>query len=295
MLSSKSVCQKLNLCHHGEDTSFNKISSYKNPKENSIIFLKKFSDSSYNKIIKKKNIFLILPKNVSNTFKSKTHAYCFSENPKYTFFQIADLFLIKKHKKPHISKTASVSSNVKLGKNVYIDKNAIIEGDCEIGDNVYIGKNTTILGRCIIGNNSYLASNVLLGEYSLSVRYSNEVPIQNVQMGGIIIGENCRIGMNSSVSRGTIDDTIIMNNVLIGEYVHIGHNTQIANNCVFTVRSTICGSVIVHENCWFGPHSLVLSQVEVGKNIKLAANSVLYSKVNRKGTYIGNPAKFFKI
>lgn len=295
MLSSKKVCKQIKLQHNGRDVSFDKISSYKNPKDNSIMFLKKFSDNYYNDIIRKKDIFLILPANLSTKFKTDKLAYCFSDNPKHTFFEIAELFLGTKHRDSFISKKASISLNVKIGNNVYIDENVIIEGDCEIADNVYIGKNTTIIGKCIIGKNTHLASNVLLGESSLSVRFNNSTPEQNIQIGGIVIGENCRIGMNSSVSRGSIDDTIIMNNVLIGEYVHIGHNSQIANNCVFTVRSTICGSVIVKENCWFGPHSLVLSHVEVGSNIKLAANSVLYSKVSRQGTYIGNPAKFFNM
>ena len=295
MLSSKTVCKEIKLQHHGKDIFFDKLSSYRNPKDNSITFLKKFSDNSYNEILKKKEIFLILPSNLSKKFKSDKHAYCFSDDPKHTFFEIAELFLNSKHHNSYISKNALISPDVKIGRNVYIDENVIIEGSCEIGDNVYIGKNTTILGKCIIGCNTHLASNVLLGESSLSIRYNNNVPEQNIQMGGIVIGENCRIGMNSSVSRGSIDDTIIMSNVLIGEYVHIGHNAQIAKNCVFTVRSTVCGSVIVKENCWFGPHSLVLSQVKVGSNIKLAANSVLYSSVSREGTYIGNPAKFFNL
>ena len=88
-----------------------------------------------------------------------------------------------KHQNSYISKNALISPDVKIGLNVYIDENVIIEGPYEIGDNVYIGKNTTILGKCIIGCNTHLASNVLLGESSLSVRYNNNVPEQNIQMG----------------------------------------------------------------------------------------------------------------
>ena len=45
MLSSKTVCKEIKLQHHGKDTSFDKLSSYRNPKDNSITFLKKFSDN----------------------------------------------------------------------------------------------------------------------------------------------------------------------------------------------------------------------------------------------------------
>ena len=65
MLSSKTVCKEIKLQHHGKDIFFDKLSSYRNPKDNSITFLKKFSDNSYNEILKKKEIFLILPSNLS--------------------------------------------------------------------------------------------------------------------------------------------------------------------------------------------------------------------------------------
>ena len=93
------------------------------------------------KFFKKKEIFLILPSNLSKIFKSDKHAYCFSDDPKHTFFEIADLFLNSKHQNSYISKKCfNFHQMLKSGLNVYIDENVIIEGPCEIGDNVYIGK-----------------------------------------------------------------------------------------------------------------------------------------------------------
>ena len=117
----------------------------------------------------------------------------------------------------------------------------------------------------------------------MSVRYNNNVPEQNIQMGGIVIGENCRIGMNSSVSRGSIDDTIIMSNVSYGEN-NIGHNAR-PKNCVFTVRSTVCGSVIA-ENCWFGPHLISFKSSKGWKQYKASCQfSSLLQCIERGNLY----------
>ena len=295
MISSTEISEKFQIDHFGSAISINKPSSLKNPKKNSIVFLKKYVKNDIKNISEKDSIFFILPDNSSKKeLISMGVTFALSEDPKKTFFSAIETFLsVKNNASAFISPSSSISSNTKIGKNVFIDSGTIIDGDCIIEDNVHISKNCLIIGPCKIGKNTYLSSNVLLGEESLSIRYNNRIPSQNIQLGGISIGKNCRIGMKSSISRGTIDDTIIQNNVMIGEYVHIGHNATVKDNCILTLKSSICGSVTLNEDCWLGPHSVILSQVKVSKNIKLAANSVLYSNVRREGTYLGNPAKLF--
>ena len=81
----------------------------------------------------------------------------------------------------------------------------------------------------------------------------------------------------------------------MGEFNSVAHNSVVGDNTVLTVRTTINGSCRVGKNCWFGPHSTIMSYLNIGNNIKLSANSVLYSSVKREGTYLGNPAKHFSI
>ena len=281
MISSKQISDKLKISHFGNTVSVNKPSSLDNPKDNSIVFLKKYSKNNIKKIAKKNNIFFILPEDSpKKELIAMGITFSLCKDSRQTFFSTIETFFSNKNNfLTLISPESSISANTKIGKNVFIDSNTIIDGDCIIEDNVYISKNCLIIGPCVIGKNTRLDSNVLLGEESLSIKYHGNIPSQNIQLGGISIGENCKIGMNSSISRGTIDDTIICNNVMIGEYVHVGHNSTVKDNCVLTLKSSICGSVILGENCWLGPHSVILSQVKVAKNIKLAANYVLYSNV----------------
>tara|TARA_Y100001980_G_C14554578_1_gene341492 strand:- start:4011 stop:4901 length:891 start_codon:yes stop_codon:yes gene_type:complete len=296
MISSKDICQKFDLTHNGEEVFLNNVSSLFNPRNKSLIFIKDKSSLSkelHSNLIDKKDIFLLLPKNCSD-YKI-LHSHTFIENPKNIFFSIIEEFFTKKNNSEYISSSSKIDKKTKIGKNVFIDSNVSISGECSIGDNVRIGKNSLIIGPCSIGNNTSISSNVIIGEESISVRYENGKPFSNPQLGGVVIGDFCRIGFNSAIAKGTIDDTIVGNHVLTGEFNSIAHNSVIGDNTVLTVRTTINGSSKVGKNCWFGPHSTIMSYVNIGDNITLSANSVFYSSVSKQGTYIGNPAKLFKV
>ncbi len=304
MISSKKICSKLNLNHFGNEISLDKVSSIENPKNNSLIFIKKLplKNEVAKKLSKTKNIFAILSSDfseeeISNLSADKNlNSYVLHESPKDIFFEIIDCFFNnEKNRSEYISSLSHIDKNAKIGKNVFIDSNVRIEGDCVIGDNVYISKNCLIIGPCEIGNNTFLGSNVIIGEKSISVRYKDSKVYANAQLGGVVIGNFCRIGFNSAIAKGTIDNTIIGNHVMMGEFNSVAHNSVVGDNTVLTVRITINGSSVIGENCWMGPHSTVMSYVNVGDNIRLSPNSVLYSNVKRQGTYIGNPAKFFNI
>ena len=296
MTSSKKICKKFNLSHEGDEIFLGNVSTLFNPKNSSLIFIKdqkSLSEKVLSSLMKRKDIFLLLPDGF--LIDKIVHSHAFVEKPKNVFFSIIEEFFIEKNHSEYICSSAHIDKKAKIGTNVFIDSNVFISGECFIGDNVRIGKNCIINGPCTIGSNTTLCSNVMIGEESISVRYENDTPFINRQLGGVVIGKFCRIGFNSAIAKGTIDNTIVGNHVLMGEFNSVAHNSIVGDNTVLTVRTTINGSSRVGRNCWFGPHSTIMSYLNIGNNIKLSANSVLYSSVKREGTYLGNPAKYFNI
>ena len=196
--------------------------------------------------------------------------------------------------KAYIDPEAFIGKDVEIGQNVSIGPGAKIIGKSVIEDGVSVGPNALIIGNCKIGANSVIASGVIIGEESLSIRYEEEQQYQNLQLGGVIIGKNSRVGVFSTISRGSIGDTILEENVFMGEYTHVGHNSFISSHSVLTLRSSICGSVQINKPCWLGPHSVILNGVKVTEKIKLGTGSVLQSNAKKSGTYFGNPAKILR-
>ena len=55
----------------------------------------------------------------------------------------------------------------------------------------------------------------------------NKIP----HVGRCIIGDDVEIGANSTIDRGSIDDTVIGNGSKIDNLVHIAHNVRVGEKC----------------------------------------------------------------
>ena len=294
MIESKEICKALSLPHLGNSIQIDAYTTADQPKNNSLLFIKSNSSKNLNKLSKHENSFFILPKDMEDEYSiDKKNSCTFHENPRKIFFEILKIYF-SDEANPSIDSSVKISSNTEIGKKVDIGPGTSIIGECIIEDDVTIGSNSLIIGPCRIGSKSSVASGVIIGEESLSISQEGKKNFQNSQLGGVIIGKNSRIGVYSTISKGSIGDTILGENVFIGEYVHIGHNSKIASNSIFTLRSSVCGSVVIEKRCWLGPHSLILNGVRVSEEIKLGANSVLQTNAKKSGTYFGNPAKMLK-
>tara|TARA_B100000900_G_C20546768_1_gene702915 strand:+ start:63 stop:950 length:888 start_codon:yes stop_codon:yes gene_type:complete len=294
MLKAKQIHEFLETEYHGTHHEIDCFTTIDEPKKNSILFIKNRSNKTIEKLNYHDDCFIVFPKEMENfeNFK-KSWGYIFVDNPRETFFKLIDKFFTEN--KPNlIENTSKISKETTIGSNVGIGMDTIIQGNVIIGNNVNIGSNSLIIGPCNIGSNTNIASGVIIGEESLSISYEKGNPIQNPQLGGVTIGKNSRIGVFSTISRGSISNTILGDNVFLGEYTHVGHNSMVCSNSVMTLRSSICGSVVIEKESWLGPHSVILNGVKVKEKIKLGINSSLQTDAKRSGTYFGNPAKILE-
>ncbi|MBR5611071.1 MAG: serine acetyltransferase [Bacteroidales bacterium] len=98
---------------------------------------------------------------------------------------------------------------------------------------------------------------------------------------GNIIQSGCSVSCN--VSLGNF-------NVLNGSVV-FGHDCNVGNYNTFMPAIRVSGGVNICDCNFFGVGSIILQQIKIGDNIRLAAGSVLMTKPKDGKLYMGNPAK----
>jgi UDP-3-O-[3-hydroxymyristoyl] glucosamine N-acyltransferase len=107
------------------------------------------------------------------------------------------------------------------------------------------------------------------------------------------IADDVEIGANSTIDRGSLDDTRIAEGVKLDNLVHVGHNCRIGAHSVIAAQSGLSGS------CVFGKHVVVGGQAGFGERCKLedgavigGQSGVLGGKTIRSGeTVWGTPAR----
>ena len=110
----------------------------------------------------------------------------------------------------------------------------------------------------------------------------------------IIIGDDCLIGEYNHIT--ACNKITIGDGLLTGRYVYIGDNSHGELSWEFASvpplqRPLISkGEVIIGKNVWIGDKATVLSGVQIGNNVIVAANSVVTKDVPSNTIVAGVPA-----
>jgi len=209
-----------------------------------------------------------------------------SDKPKVAFAKAAQILLGKAPIAIGVHPTAIVSPLAKIGAKVAIGPYAVIGEGVHIGENTQIGSHTVIGAGCWLGDDCLLHPRVTL--YS-SVRIGDRVEIHSgavigadgfgyafdgerywkfPQAGIVEIADDVEIGANSTIDRGSLDDTRIAEGVKLDNLVHVGHNVKIGAHTVVAAQTGISGSSRL------GRHVVCGGQVGIADHCTLEDQSI---------------------
>ena len=291
-LTAQELAKKIDGEIQGKsNTIISSFSNIKDAKKGDVTFL---SNLKYEKYINStKASIIITPKINISTKKTIIKV----DDPVKQFSAILEIFNPKETRKSIVSKKASIHKNVKIGKNVFIgdfciiEKNTIIEQDCVILPNTFIGNNvkirhssqigpnTTIYQNCVIGKKCIIHAGVVIGSDGFGFVQNNNKISKMPQAGSVIIGDNVEIGSNSTIDRGTLENTKIGDGVKLDNLIQIGHNVEIGQNTLIAAQCGIAGSTKIGKNCMLGGQVAVADHIKIGDNVKIAGKSGVIKNV----------------
>jgi len=234
-----------------------------------------------------------------------------SATPKLAFAKVAALLMERAPIATGVHPTAVIAALVQIGPNVSIGAYAVIGEDVHIGEGTQIGSHAVIGAGCWVGKSCRIHPRVTL--YT-GVRLGDRVELHSgavigadgfgyafgegrhwkfPQAGIVEIGDDVEIGANTTIDRGSLEDTRIGPGVKLDNLVHIGHNCEIGEHSVIAAQVGLSGS------CTFGKNVVVGGQAGFGERCELedgaiigGQSGVLGGKIIRSGeTVWGTPAR----
>ena len=272
-ISSKYNCKILG----DSKTTFEYVSSIFNSKDNSIAYINNIKHIS--NIDNTKLSCVIATNEIAAKIKIPTVIH---KNPQLLFIKIiqesyspsdSSMFSSTMDSYNKIDVSATIGVNVVLGKNVVIGKSSIIYPNVTIYDNSIIGDNVIIQSGAVIGSDGF----GLIKDSDLWVK----VP----HVGNVVIGNNVEIGANTTIDKGTIDSTIISDNVKIDNLVHVAHNVYIGKNTAIAACVGIAGSTSIGENCTIGGGSGLNGHIDITDNVHIHGMTMVTKSIKEAGMY----------
>ncbi|MEQ9115472.1 MAG: UDP-3-O-(3-hydroxymyristoyl)glucosamine N-acyltransferase [Rickettsiales bacterium] len=199
-----------------------------------------------------------------------------------------------------IHETATIGEGCEIMSGAYIDKNAKIGTNVKIFPNVYIGQNVEIGNNCVIshgctiqyaviGNNCLIHPGARIGQDGFGFAMDKGRYIKVPQIGHVIIGNNVEIGANTTIDRGTIQNTIIKDMCQIDNLVQIAHNVELGIGCVLAAQVGISGSSKLGNYVQAGGQGGIAGHVKIGDQAQIAAQAGIISDVEPKEVVAGMP------
>lgn len=276
---------------HG-DNSFEIIgySSISNIQNSMISWIKDIDNFNLNQLNDIEHSLIITTKPLEDIGNSRL-AFIYCENPKQIYFDLLKEFWPIKPLPPGQFQN-SIVETTNIGHGVHIGRNTYIGPDVIIGDNVTVKNNVSIEGVVTIGSGTIIHSGVIIGTDGYGYYQDENGVNQKVpHYGGVSIGNDVEIGANVCIDRGTLDNTVIGNNVKIDNLCHIAHNVIIHDNASVIALSMLGGSSVLEDNAYIAPGALIMNQLHVGKDALVGMGAVVTKNVEENTVVAGVPAK----
>ena len=226
-------------------------------------------------------------------------------NPYATYARIAQYlnpepaFAGGRHPSAVVEPEASLDPTAWVGAHCYVGAGAVV------GPGVFLGPGTLVLAgasvgpqsRCVarvtlcervtIGERCLLHPGVVIGADGFGHAPDQDGYVKVPQLGAVTVGDDVEVGANTTIDRGTIDDTVIGNGVKVDNQVQIGHNCRVGEHTVIAGCVGISGSTTIGKRCMIGGMVGFVGHLEVCDDVYLTGKTMVSTSITKPGLYSG--------
>jgi UDP-3-O-[3-hydroxymyristoyl] glucosamine N-acyltransferase len=225
------------------------------------------------------------------------------DNPYLGYAQVASLFhpQLDKHQGIHslscisprahyddsvaIGAYTVIEDDVILGQRVRIASGCVIENAVEIGDDSHIAANVTLCAGSKIGKRVRIHPGAVIGSDGFGLANDHGRWVKVPQLGGVMIADDVEIGANTTIDRGTLDNTVICEGAKLDNQIQIAHNVFIGAHTAVAGCVGIAGSTKIGQYCMIGGGVSIAGHIEIVDKVHITGGSNVYQSILEPGVY----------
>jgi len=190
-----------------------------------------------------------------------------------------------------IAATASIGAycvigeHTTVGAGTWIGHGTIIGDHCQLGEGCRISPNVTFYDNVKLKDRVVVHSGVVIGADGFGLVNDHGRWLKIPQLGGVSIGSDVEVGANTTIDRGSMDDTVLEEGVKLDNQIQIAHNVQIGAHTAIAACVGIAGSTKIGKHCMIGGASNISDHVVIADQVILTGATSVLGSLSEPGIY----------
>ena len=185
----------------------------------------------------------------------------------------------------HVGPHVSIGARSRIGAGASIGPGCVIGDDCEVGEGCELVARVTLVTRVRLGRRVLVHPGAVLGADGFGIAMDRGHWIKVPQLGGVLVGDDCEIGANTTIDRGALGDTVLEEDVRLDNQIQVGHNVRIGAHTAMAGCSAVAGSASIGRHCLVGGGAGILGHLEVCDRVVITAMSLVTHSIREPGEY----------
>ena len=163
-----------------------------------------------------------------------------------------------------IGPLAVIGAGVEIGPRCCIGALAVLGRGVVLGPDCRIGSHAS-LSHALLGARVYIYPGARIGQDGFGFATTPEGFRSVPQLGRVILEDDVEVGANTTIDRGSLQDTVIGAGSRLDNLVQIGHNVHLGRGCVVVAQAGISGSTILEDHVMLGGQAGLTGHLRIGR------------------------------
>ncbi len=190
-----------------------------------------------------------------------------------------------------VDPAASIGPFTTIGARSVVEAGAVVGPGCVVGDDCTVGAGcvlvarVTLVARVRLGRRVRIHPGAVLGADGFGIAMDAGHWIKVPQLGGVLVGDDCEIGANTTIDRGALGDTVLEEDVRLDNQIQVGHNARIGAHTAMAGCAAVAGSARIGRYCLVGGGAGILGHLDVCDRVVVTAMSLVTHSIREPGEY----------
>ena len=186
---------------------------------------------------------------------------------------------------------AVIGDGASIGDRTWVDSHVVIGAGVVVGPDVRVFPSATLYSGTVVGARAVVHAGARIGSDGFGYVFRNGIHDKIPHVGRCVIEEDVEIGANTTIDRGSIDDTVIGAGTKIDNLVQVGHNVRVGRLCLIMAQVGIAGSARIGDGVVLAGQAGLGGHVTIGDKARVGGQSGVFGDIPATETWSGYPAR----